>query len=82
MATTSTCVIHERSTDTSHHITLDTMSPKDSQADDVASTEPTGAFSVMERWNNPRINAYRTFATFFSFLVMGSNDAAYGVSDS
>ncbi|KAJ5786975.1 Major facilitator superfamily domain general substrate transporter [Penicillium paradoxum] len=32
----------------------------------------------IERWNQPRINIYRTFATFWSFLVMGANDAAYG----
>jgi hypothetical protein len=33
-----------------------------------------------ELWNSPRINIWRTCATFTSFLVMGANDAAYGVS--
>lgn len=34
-----------------------------------------------ERWNTPRTNLWRTLAAFWSFVVMGSNDAAYGVSD-
>ena len=38
------------------------------------------AFHAMEKWNEPRINVSRTLATFWSFLVMGANDAAYGVS--
>ncbi|KAE8352292.1 major facilitator superfamily domain-containing protein [Aspergillus coremiiformis] len=31
-----------------------------------------------ERWNHPRSNMLKTMATFWSFLVMGANDAAYG----
>jgi hypothetical protein len=31
-----------------------------------------------ERWNHPRSNLFRTMAAFWSFVVMGSNDAAYG----
>jgi hypothetical protein len=38
------------------------------------------SFPLLEKWNQPRINIHRTFATFWSFLVMGANDAAYGVS--
>jgi hypothetical protein len=34
----------------------------------------------LERWNSPKVNMWRTFAAFWSFVVMGSNDAAYGVS--
>lgn len=37
-------------------------------------------FPLLEKWNQPRVNIHRTFATFWSFLVMGANDAAYGVS--
>lgn len=37
---------------------------------------------VVEKWNEPRINAYRVPATFWSLLVMATNDAAYGVSKS
>ena len=33
---------------------------------------------VSERWNNPQINISRILATFFSFLVVGMNDAASG----
>jgi hypothetical protein len=45
--------------------------------DEVA--EPSAAVPL-ERWNYPRSNLYRIGATFFSFLVLGANDAAYGVS--
>jgi hypothetical protein len=31
-----------------------------------------------EQWNHPRSNLFRTMAAFWSFVVMGSNDAAYG----
>jgi hypothetical protein len=31
-----------------------------------------------EIWNHPRSNLFRTMAAFWSFVVMGSNDAAYG----
>lgn len=41
---------------------------------------PSVAASALERWNQPRSNAYRTLATFWAFLVMGANDAVYGVS--
>ena len=33
----------------------------------------------LEKWNAPRSNLLRTLAAFWSFIVMGSNDAAYGV---
>jgi hypothetical protein len=35
--------------------------------------------SRLEQWNEPRINAYRFFATLYSFIIMGMNDAASGV---
>jgi hypothetical protein len=35
---------------------------------------------VKERWNYPRTNIPRVGACFYSFIVMGANDAAYGVS--
>jgi hypothetical protein len=31
-----------------------------------------------EQWNHPRSNLFKTGAAFWSFVVMGSNDAAYG----
>lgn len=39
---------------------------------------PPTAVAALEKWNSPRSNIYRTFATFWSFFVMGANDAAYG----
>ena len=33
-----------------------------------------------KRWNHPRANVWRTFACFLGLLIMGMNDAAYGVS--
>jgi hypothetical protein len=44
------------------------------QADSAASPEK------LEQWNSPRINLYRYLATLYSFIIMGMNDAAYGVS--
>jgi len=32
-----------------------------------------------EKWNEPRINFWRVLATFYSFIVVGANDGAYGV---
>ena len=33
-----------------------------------------------QRWNNPRINMWRTFVACYGLFIMGANDAAYGVS--
>lgn len=35
---------------------------------------------ILERWNTPRINLYRFLAALYSFIIMGMNDGAYGVS--
>lgn len=34
----------------------------------------------LEQWNHPRINMYRYLNTLFCLILMGMNDAAYGVS--
>ncbi|KAM0322167.1 hypothetical protein ACHAQA_009656 [Verticillium albo-atrum] len=39
---------------------------------------PTTATPVIESWKYPRSNLIRVAATFWSFLVLGANDAAYG----
>lgn len=52
-----------------------------SQDDDPVENLPsptTQAAEKLERWNQSRTNISRTFAAFWSFIVMGSNDAAYG----
>jgi hypothetical protein len=38
----------------------------------------TQADAKLEQWNAPRGNLWRTLAAFWSFVVMGANDAAYG----
>ena len=56
------------------------ISDKKSQNDDPVESLPsptTQAAEKLERWNQSRTNVYRTFAAFWSFVVMGSNDAAY-----
>lgn len=39
---------------------------------------PTTVSHTVERWNQSRLQACRVFAAFWSLLVMGMNDAAYG----
>ncbi|KAI1848832.1 hypothetical protein JX266_005260 [Neoarthrinium moseri] len=39
---------------------------------------PSTASSVKQRWNYPRSNVPKVAACFWSFVVMGANDAAYG----
>ncbi|CAI7677742.1 hypothetical protein N7533_003379 [Penicillium manginii] len=73
----STCVVQEQSRD-ANTITLQTLPPSERSRTDSSETSHEG-FAALEKWNEPRINAYRSFATFFSFLVMGANDAAYGL---
>ncbi|CAI7676441.1 unnamed protein product [Penicillium pancosmium] len=73
----STCVLQEQSHD-ANTITLQTLPPSEHSRTDSSETSHDG-FAALEKWNEPRINAYRSFATFWSFLVMGANDAAYGV---
>jgi hypothetical protein len=48
---------------------------------ETSHSPPAGnVFPAVERWNHPRSNIYKTLATFWCFMVMGANDAAYGVS--
>lgn len=35
---------------------------------------PPAAATVLQKWNNPRINMFRVFATFYSFVILGLND--------
>ncbi|KAF1977980.1 MFS general substrate transporter [Bimuria novae-zelandiae CBS 107.79] len=41
--------------------------------------QPSTTVSVVERWNHPKANIGRTFATFFALTLIGANDASYGV---
>lgn len=54
---------------------------KSDQNNDRNETLPSPTTSTadqVEAWNRPRTNIYRVCATFWSFIVMGLNDAAYG----
>ena len=39
---------------------------------------PKTAVAQLQKWNSPRINMFRCFATFWSFICLGANDGAYG----
>ncbi|KAI9794358.1 MAG: hypothetical protein M1816_005427 [Peltula sp. TS41687] len=39
---------------------------------------PITAVPALQKWNSSRANIYKLLATFFSFVLMGANDAAYG----
>lgn len=41
-------------------------------------TPPATAVEARQRWNEPRSNMWRVFATYYSFFVFGMNDGAYG----
>lgn len=53
-------------------------SKDDDQGPTKLSPPPSASTSVIERWNRPKINIWRTIAAFFTFIMMGANDAAYG----
>jgi hypothetical protein len=36
--------------------------------------------AVLPAWNQNRANSFKTLSTFVAFIIMGANDAAYGVS--
>lgn len=64
-------------------IAIPQETPEISQGDktqDVISPlpAPTTVSQPLERWNYPRSNTPRVFAAFWSLMVLGMNDAAYG----
>lgn len=40
---------------------------------------PDGAFSIQQRWNNPKSNVGKLAAVFLSLMAVGMSDASYGV---
>ena len=52
-----------------HHGTLD--------ASDIP---PQHAVSALPKWNQNQAHVFKTLSTFIAFIIMGANDAAYGVS--
>jgi hypothetical protein len=55
----------------------DPVSPPQSVKEAV---EPEALPPTLECWNHPRVNLYRTLACLWCFVILGANDAAYGVS--
>ncbi|KAI0595207.1 MFS general substrate transporter [Biscogniauxia sp. FL1348] len=59
------------------------MSIEDLDLDPDPNPEPESSFTaaaeVVQRWNYPRRNVPKVAACFWSFTVMGANDAAYGI---
>jgi hypothetical protein len=47
----------------------------------VLEIPPEHAVSALPSWNQNRANVFKTFSTFSAFIIMGANDAAYGVSN-
>ncbi|KAE8550930.1 hypothetical protein EYB25_007162 [Talaromyces marneffei] len=45
---------------------------------DSQQEQPATVAHALEKWNEPSVNINRLFATFWSFVIMGANDAAYG----
>lgn len=64
------------------HTSLRLSDTKGIQEDDDSPVDlpspTTHPATKAEVWNHPRSNFFRTMAAFWSFVVMGSNDAAYG----
>jgi hypothetical protein len=76
---TSPSVVQEEVHDASH-IALEAL-PRDAELPPgLASRDSAESFPALEKWNQSRGNVCRSLCTFWSFLVMGANDAAYGVS--
>ncbi|RYP24979.1 hypothetical protein DL765_000207 [Monosporascus sp. GIB2] len=70
---------HRQSTDASRRSSSkDVPSSPDRESDMSPLPPPNTAVDVMQSWNHPRSNIVRIAACFWSFTVMGANDAAYG----
>lgn len=72
---TATCVMHLEPVSSTSGRTHDSGLP----VDNGENGPPEIAISALEKWNYPRHNIGRLMATFWSFVVSGANDAAYGV---
>ncbi|PLB46362.1 MFS transporter [Aspergillus steynii IBT 23096] len=52
-----------------------TASPAQGNSVPIGTSSPD---RLPEKWNQPKIKAWRVLATFYSFIVVGANDGAYG----
>ncbi|KIW11900.1 hypothetical protein PV08_09173 [Exophiala spinifera] len=70
---------------TTSHLRIDTEKAA-TTATPPAPTIPNAPFSSpqtdnkpqLQKWNSPRINVWRCAGTFWSFMILGASDAAYG----
>ena len=60
----------EKATTTTHDPNAPSSAPSPASSDD---SQPQ-----LQQWNSPRINVWRCAGTFWSFAILGANDAAYG----
>jgi len=59
------------------------ISTEDSPAQyqqDVSTATTLEEGRPLQQWNHPRINVGRSLVAFYGLVIMGANDAAYGVS--
>ncbi|KAJ5124902.1 uncharacterized protein N7515_008727 [Penicillium bovifimosum] len=52
---------------------------KSQKRDEDQPTTSDESSPISGEWNHPRSNIAKTLATFWSFLIMGANDSAYGL---
>lgn len=57
-----------------------TATVKPNNFEDAILPSPTTANTIpqLQRWNHPRVNVFRVLSTFWCFIILGANDAAYG----
>ncbi|TKA82369.1 hypothetical protein B0A55_01412 [Friedmanniomyces simplex] len=60
------------------HPSATSDSPNAADRNETLPSPTTASAEPIELWNKPAINIYRISATFWSFLIMGANDATYG----
>ncbi|QDS74388.1 hypothetical protein FKW77_005525 [Venturia effusa] len=53
-----------------HEVTTDDV--------DGSLPSPITATELLQQWNYPRVNLWRTLAAFWGFIIMGANDAVVG----
>lgn len=68
----STAVDDQSKSNSSAHI-------QDEEKAEFELSETQEAGPALLKWNHPRINMWRFFVTLLSFIIMGANDASYGV---
>lgn len=66
--------------ETTQHKQPEDADPEVVTKEHFSHTGPGREVHILEQWNKPRINIYRYLTTLYTFVSMGMNDAAYGVS--